>query len=49
VGVAGGITEPEFADRLVREEVVDLVCVGRAQLKDPAWPRKALESIAGSL
>jgi NADPH2 dehydrogenase len=48
VSAVGGITEPEFADRLVRDEVVDLVCVGRAQLKDPEWPRKALEWLRGT-
>lgn len=29
--VAGGITEPEFADKLIRVGKVDLVAVGRAQ------------------
>lgn len=41
--VAGGITEPEFADRLIRAGKVDLVAVGRAQLKDPRWAARARE------
>ena len=41
--VAGGITEPEFADRLIRAQRVDLVAVGRAQLKDPRWAARARE------
>ena len=42
VGV-GGINEPSYADRLVREGIVDLVAVGRAILKDPEWAIKALQ------
>ena len=42
VGV-GGIKEPAYADRLVREGIVDLVAVGRALLKDPEWAIKALQ------
>lgn len=41
--VAGGITEPEFADRLIRARKVDLVAIGRAQLKDPDWAARATE------
>lgn len=41
--VAGGITEPEFADKLIRAGRVDLVAVGRAQLKDPGWAARAKE------
>jgi NADPH2 dehydrogenase len=41
--VAGGITEPEFADKLIREEKVDLVAVGRAHLTDPLWAARARE------
>jgi 2,4-dienoyl-CoA reductase-like NADH-dependent reductase (Old Yellow Enzyme family) len=36
VGV-GNITEPEYADRIVREGRVDLVAVGRAMLANPNW------------
>lgn len=45
VAGVGGITDPLIADRMIREGLVDLVCVGRAQLKDSAWPRKALEAL----
>jgi NADPH2 dehydrogenase len=41
IGV-GGITEPEFADQLVRGGRVDLVAVGRALWKDAQWAEKAL-------
>ncbi len=44
IGV-GGITEAEYADSLVRNEKVDLVAVGRAILKDPAWAEKALKEL----
>ena len=36
VGV-GNITEPEYADRIVREGRVDLVAVGRAMLANRNW------------
>ncbi len=42
---AGGITEPEFANRLVKYDRVDLVGVGRAMLADPGWARKALDYV----
>jgi NADPH2 dehydrogenase len=47
VGV-GGIKEPEYADRLIRDEIVDLVAVGRELLKNPEWAIKALQ-ISGKL
>jgi len=43
IGV-GGITEPEFADRVIRDGKVDLVAVGRELLKDPDWALKAIET-----
>jgi NADPH2 dehydrogenase len=42
IGV-GGITEPQFADELVREDKVDLVAVGRALLHDNEWAQKAIQ------
>jgi NADPH2 dehydrogenase len=42
VGV-GGITQAEYADKLVRDRKVDLVAVGRALWKDPKWAEKAVE------
>lgn len=47
VAAVGGLTDPAFADDLVRRGVLDAVCVGRAQLKDPEWARKALETLSG--
>jgi NADPH2 dehydrogenase len=43
IGV-GHITQPEHAEQLVRDELVDLVAIGRAFLKDPDWAQKALEA-----
>ncbi|MFW6142237.1 MAG: NADH:flavin oxidoreductase [Candidatus Saliniplasma sp.] len=36
IGV-GGITEPSYADEIVRDKKVDLVAVGRQQWKNPDW------------
>ena len=44
IGV-GGITEAEFADKLVREGKVDLVAVGRQFWSDSQWAEKALETL----
>ena len=45
IGV-GGITEPAFADQVVRQGRVDLVAVGRAILNDPRWARKAVDMLS---
>lgn len=45
--VTGGITEPELADRIIREGKADLVGIGRALLADPRWPEKAREALLG--
>jgi NADPH2 dehydrogenase len=44
IGV-GGITEAEFADKIVNEGKVDLVAVGRAFWTDFQWAEKALETL----
>jgi 2,4-dienoyl-CoA reductase-like NADH-dependent reductase (Old Yellow Enzyme family) len=44
VGV-GGITDAEFADKLVRDGKVDLVAVGRALWHDCEWPQKAAQKL----
>jgi len=44
IGV-GGITEPEYADRLIRDGKVDLVAVGRGLMDDPGWAEKALKKL----
>jgi 2,4-dienoyl-CoA reductase-like NADH-dependent reductase (Old Yellow Enzyme family) len=46
IGV-GGVTEPKFADQVIREGRVDMVAVGRAMLSDPAWARKAVDVLSG--
>lgn len=45
VGV-GRITGAQYADLLVREGLVDLVAVGRALWRDPAWAEKAAEKLS---
>ncbi len=44
IGV-GGIKDPHYADRIVREGRVDLVAVGREQWKDPDWALKAKKEL----
>ena len=44
IGV-GGITEPEYANKLIREGLVDLVAVGRGLLKDPNWAIEAIKTL----
>jgi 2,4-dienoyl-CoA reductase-like NADH-dependent reductase (Old Yellow Enzyme family) len=44
VGV-GGITEPTYADKLVREGKVDFVAVGRGLYKDPQWAESAVKTL----
>ena len=43
----GGITDPEYADRVIKEERVDMVFVGRAFLKDPKWAANAVKKLRG--
>ena len=43
VMVSNRIVDPRDADRLVCDGVADMVCVGRAQVADPDWVRKAME------
>jgi NADPH2 dehydrogenase len=47
IGV-GGITEPRYADKLIRDGRVDLVAVGRGLLKNPDWAMKAIETLEKS-
>jgi 2,4-dienoyl-CoA reductase-like NADH-dependent reductase (Old Yellow Enzyme family)/thioredoxin reductase len=37
----GGISDPEYAEQILREGWADMVALGRALLADPDWPRKA--------
>jgi len=45
VMVAGGITEPQMADVIIRSGRADIVGIGRAMLDDPDWTRKAAEAL----
>jgi len=47
IGV-GGLTEPKYADSLIREGRVDLVAVGRALLKDADWAINAIKTLKRS-
>jgi NADPH2 dehydrogenase len=47
IGV-GGITEAEYADKLLSAGKVDLVAVGRAFWSDSQWAEKALEKLKNS-
>ncbi|MBO6041071.1 MAG: NADH:flavin oxidoreductase, partial [Oscillospiraceae bacterium] len=40
--LTGGVTEARDAENLLREGAADLIGVGRALLKDPAWSLRAL-------
>ena len=44
IGV-GNITEPEYADSIVREQKVDLVAVGRFLLSNPEFSNQAAEKL----
>jgi len=47
IGV-GGITEPEYANKLIQEGQVDLVAVGRGLLEDPDWAIEAIKTLEAS-
>ena len=44
IGV-GHITEPKYADRIIREGKVDMAAVGRLLLANPDFPRQAAEKL----
>jgi 2,4-dienoyl-CoA reductase-like NADH-dependent reductase (Old Yellow Enzyme family) len=48
VMVAGGITDPQMADVIIRSGRTDIVGIGRAMLDDPDWTRKASEALRQS-
>jgi 2,4-dienoyl-CoA reductase (NADPH2) len=37
------IVEPAQAERILADRVADMVCIGRAQIADPEWAKKAKE------
>ena len=48
IGV-GNITEPEYADSIVREQRVDMVAVGRLLLSNPDFPKQAAQKLGVKL
>jgi 2,4-dienoyl-CoA reductase-like NADH-dependent reductase (Old Yellow Enzyme family) len=44
--VTGGFSEPDLADRAVRDGWADLVGIGRAMLNDADWARKAVAHLS---
>ncbi|MFC1954723.1 NADH:flavin oxidoreductase [Chloroflexota bacterium] len=44
IGV-GNITEPVYADKIIRERRVDMVAVGRTLLSNPEFPRQAAQRL----
>ena len=44
-GAVGGITEPEFADAIVRNEQADIVLIGKQLLREPHWPLRAWSTL----
>ncbi|MDP2731373.1 MAG: NADH:flavin oxidoreductase [Dehalococcoidales bacterium] len=44
IGV-GNITEPEYADTIIREGKVDLVAIGRTLLSNPDFPKQAAQKL----
>ncbi len=43
----GGITDPAYADQVIRSGQVDLVAIGRAMLKNAEWARDARSVLRG--
>lgn len=48
IGV-GNITEPEYADRIVRDKRVDMVAFGRILLANPEFPKQAAQKLGMKL
>ncbi len=48
IGV-GNITEPAYADRIVREQRVDMVAFGRILLSNPEFPKQAAQKLGVKL
>ena len=42
----GGITNPADANEIILQDRADMVAVGRAFLRDPAWATKAIRELA---
>ena len=46
VGVSWNLGHPAVADRVIREELIDLVLLGRPALSNPHWPHWAARELA---
>ena len=44
IGV-GGIKDPEYANKVINEERVDLVAIGRELLNDRSWASQAIKKL----
>lgn len=49
VGAVGRINEPGLAERVLQEKQADFVCLGRALVADPDFPRKVQEARADEI
>ncbi|MFC2001003.1 FAD-dependent oxidoreductase [Chloroflexota bacterium] len=43
VMVVGGITEPYLAEEILQQGKADFICLGKALIADPEFPKKAME------
>ncbi|MGT2925218.1 oxidoreductase [Streptococcus caviae] len=41
VFTVGNLREPEFCNKVIKDEKADYICLGRSLLADPYWPKKA--------
>jgi 2,4-dienoyl-CoA reductase-like NADH-dependent reductase (Old Yellow Enzyme family) len=46
VGVSWNLGQPQVADRAIREDLIDLVLLGRPALANPHWPVWAARELA---
>lgn len=49
VAIAGILDSPAVAESVVGNQLADLVCVGRAMLRDPYWPYRAQFELTGKV
>lgn len=49
VAVAGLITDPQHAEKIVAEDAADAVLLGRELLRDPFWARRAARALGGEV
>lgn len=49
VACVGGINDPAMAEEIIASGKADAVCIGRATICDPEWPRKVKEGREGDI